>query len=127
MLFAEGNWADPDTIARLINQVGFPISLFVFGAVIVVYLLRTYGPSYKAKLEADKKLVEVISENHPKVTETLRILSEKSSDVVRKVGSVQEGVEKAQEGIDEIRESLDASSVSTVKRRQKSVHPELSE
>ena len=90
-----------------INQVGFPISLFVFAAICIIWYARTFGPGHKAKIDADRKLSETLTEHIPKQTETLRVLHEGitesrniGSDVIKEIHNTKQAAGELSYGIE---------------------------
>jgi len=92
-----------------VNQVGIPISLFVFAAICIIWYARTFGPAHKAKIDSDKKLSETLTEHIPKQTETLRALHEGitesrniGSDVIREIHNTKQAASELSYGLEAI-------------------------
>jgi hypothetical protein len=126
MLLAEGSFTDPDTIARFINQVGFPISLLTLAAVVILIFLWKYAPTYRENAKAQTKLFNTISEHHPQVTATLERLADKSSDIFDSQLDIALAISAASSP--DARPNADAHLARVFRRdteRKKSVHPQF--
>lgn len=88
MLLAEVT--DLDAWGRLVNQVGFPISLFIFAAIALIWLARTYGPTFKDESMSRTTLNKTLTEHIPQQSDTLRILATQGSDFIREVHNTKE-------------------------------------
>lgn len=85
-ILAEGSFTDPDTIIRIINQVGVPIAILVFMGAAAAWYIWSFGPEHRANLRASKDLTLTLTEHVPKQTkateDTARVLERLSDDHV---------------------------------------------